>query len=79
MLEASLLAMSRGGRGRCCRVLFLRVLRRARWMLGGNMSRRGPWLVSFLRVVLWVLGDVVGGGVRFLRPLSEDSRDFVVV
>jgi hypothetical protein len=36
------------------------------------------WLVSPLRVVLCVLGDVVGEGVRSLRPHPEDSLDMVV-
>jgi hypothetical protein len=37
-----------------------------------------PWLVSFLRVVLCVLGDVVGEGVRSLHPHPKDSLDIVV-
>jgi hypothetical protein len=48
-------------------------------MLGDTMPLQDPWLVSLLPVVLCVLGDVVGEGVRSLRPHSEDSRDIVVI
>jgi hypothetical protein len=78
MLDSSSLAMSRVGRGGCYRALCPRV-RRARWMLGDTMPLQDPWLVSLLPVVLCVLGDVVGEGVRSLRPHSEDSRDIVVI